>query len=256
MAQSFTPGTYRLRVTANGNRDDIRLDVPAVTLVGQQTQLVVLTPTLGVGLVDGATVVEKGAYAAYPNMNARVRVVSGIAGSLITASAGTTVVEAGAVSPAIGQYRTVPAGAASWVIKSGSNTVATPPINLAAGSDSTVLITGASAAATAVLLADDNHPATLITNTNLRLVNGLAGSSAGLSMSVDFSLVASNVSPGTTSGYRPVPGNTNMRLEVATPLSVTPISLQNGLNIPGGSVYSIFVLGDSATPVTTIRKDR
>ena len=51
-------------------------------------------------------------------------------------------------------------------------------------------------------------------------------------------------------------GNTNMRLEVTSPLSTAPISLQPALPVPGGGVYTVFVLGDVNAPVTSVRKDR
>ena len=68
--------------------------------------------------------------------------------------------------------------------------------------------------------------------------------------------MANNVAAGASSGYKGVTGNTSMRLEVSSSLSPTPISLQTALNIPGGGVYSIFVLGDPAAPITSVRKDR
>lgn len=253
---SFTPGTYRVRVTAAGNVADVRGDMAQVTLGDQKVVQLVLTPTLGGGLVDMATLVEKGAYSTTPNANARVRLVSGVAGGTVAAAAGTTLVEAGAVSPTIGSYVTVPAGAATWAVTVDGVAAAVPPVTLAAGSDSTLLVTGSAAAAQAVLLADDNHAPALSTNDHMRIVNGLAGSSAGLSLTVDFALLASNVTPGTASAYKTVAANAALRLQVDSPLSATPLSLQTGLNVTGGGVFSVFVLGDAAAPVTVLRRDR
>lgn len=252
---SFTPGSYRVRVTASGNRSDLRLDMPSVTLGDQQLQTLLLTPTVGGALVDGATLVQKGAYAATANGNARVRVVSGVPGTTVAASVAGTRVEAGVVSPSIGSYVTLPATSAAWTVTVNGNAASVPPITLAAGSDNTVLLSGSAAAATVSQLVDDNHAPTISTNANLRLVNALSGGSAGLSLAVDFGLLANNVTPGTASGYMAATGNTAMRLEITSPLSSTPVSLMTGLNIPGGGVYSIFVLGDSAAPTTTVRKD-
>lgn len=253
---TFTPGTYRVRVTASGNRDDVRLDIPSTTFADQKTTTVVLTPTLGVGLVDGAVLVEKGDFASFANTKARVRLVSGVSGGTVTASAGTSTIEAGALSPSIGSYVVVPSGSAAWSVNIGGRAASVPPITLAAGSDNTVLVTGTTAAASASLLVDDDHAPAVSSNVNLRLINGLQPGSAGLSLTVDFSLVANNVAAGASSGYKGVTGNTSMRLEVSSSLSPTPISLQTALNIPGGGVYSIFVLGDPAAPITSVRKDR
>ena len=75
-------------------------------------------------------------------------------------------------------------------------------------------------------------------------------------MSVDFSQVANNITPGTSSAYATISAGNNLRLEVNSPLSVTPVSLQTGLSIAGGGVFSVFVLGDASAPVTVIRRDR
>ena len=56
------------------------------------------------------------------------------------------------------------------------------------------------AAARVALLVDDNHSPTLASTDTTRIVNGPGGSHAGLSLSVDFSLSANNVTPGMASG--------------------------------------------------------
>jgi hypothetical protein len=252
---SFTPGTYRVRVTASGNTSDLRLDVPSVALGDQGLTTLVLAPTNGGGLVDGAVLAQRAAFTAFQNTNARVRVVSGVPSALVRATAGSTVVEPGAIQPN-GAYVTVPSGSATWAVTVAGNAAAVPPITLVAGSDNTLLVTGTSAAASARMLDDDNHAPTVSSNVKLRLVNGVSAGSVGLSMSIDFALAASNVTPGTASIYKTVSGSTNMRLEVDSPISSTPISLQTGLNVPGGGVYTVFVLGDSNSPVTSVRKDR
>lgn len=77
------------------------------------------------------------------------------------------------------------------------------------------------AAARVALLVDGNHsPAPASTDT-MCIVNGFSGSHAGLSLSVDFSLLANNATPGTASG-----------------------------------VFSVFVLSAAGAPVTVLRRDR
>jgi len=254
--QSFTPGTYRVRVTAAGNQADVRAELASVSLANQQLVNVVLTPMTGAGLINAATLVAKGAYTASTNGNARVRIASGVPGALVAVSQGSRVVEAGAVSPTIGSYFTVPAGSAAWAVTVNGGAAAVPPITLAAGSDNTLLVSGTTAAASAAVLADDNHVPASTSSSNIRIVNGLAGTTSGLSLSVDFALVASNVTPGSASAYRTVSGNTSMRLEVDSPLSAVPVSLQTGLSVLGGGVYTVFVLGDATAPLTVLRRDR
>ncbi len=252
---SFTPGTYRVVVTASGNQADVRLNVPSVTLADTGLTTLLLAPTTGGGLVDGGIIAQRAAFAAFPNTNARVRVVSGVPSAVVTANAGSTVVEAGAIQPN-GSYVTVPSGSATWSVTVAGAAAAVPPITLVAGSDSTLLITGTAATATARMIDDDNHAPTVSSNVKMRLLNGLSAGTAGLQMSIDFVLAASNVTPGTASIYKTVTGNTNMRLEVNSPLSSTPVSLQTALPVPGGGVYTVFVLGDVNAPVTSLRKDR
>lgn len=252
---TFTPGTYRVRVTAAGNQSDIRLDIPSITLGDAGLTTLLLSPTVGGGLVDGGIIAQRAAFTAFPNTRSRVRVVSGVPAASVTASAGTTVVEPGAIQPN-GSYVSVPAGNAAWAVTVAGNAANVAAINLVAGSDNTLLITGTSTTATARMLEDDNHAPLLASSVKMRLLNGLSSGNVGLQMSIDFQLAASNIVPGTVSAYRTVSGNTNMRLEVNSPSSATPVSLQTGLPVPGGGVYTVFVLGDVNAPVTSIRKDR
>jgi hypothetical protein len=253
---AFSPGTYRVRVTASGNKSDLRLDMPSIVLTDQQLVAVLLTPTVGGSLIDGGLMVERGAYTPALSTFARVRLVSGIASGRVVAGSNGTVVEPGAVSPSIGAYVTLPASSAAWSITANGIAAAVPPITLTPGSDNTLLLTGTAQAAVATLLQDDNHaPASSATN-NMRVVNGLSGTTAGVSLAVDFAVAANNVLPGTGSGYKTVAISTNQRIEVTSALSPTPLSLQTGLSLPGGGVYSVFVLGDISAPVTAIRRDR
>jgi hypothetical protein len=244
-----------VRVTANGNAADVRLDIPSITLASQQNADILLTPTSGGVLVDGGFLVEPGTYSALRNANARVRVASGVPGGQVASSVGATPVQAAALSPFIAGYTTLPSGSATWSVTVNGNAAAVPPITLAAGNDYTLLVSGTTGAATVSLLADDNHGPVLATNAKLRLINGTSGSNAGLSMTADFVLIDSGVLTGTAGTYTEVPGDPSMRLEVSTPLSATSVSLQTGLNVPAGGTYSVFVLGDANTPITAIRRD-
>src|SRR5262249_32775950 len=68
-------GTYRIRVTAAGDKTDVRLDIPSVTLADQQITTLTLTGTTGGVLVDGVLSTQGGSVAFHRNANARVRVV-------------------------------------------------------------------------------------------------------------------------------------------------------------------------------------
>lgn len=253
---AFTPGTYRVRVTASGNKADLRLDMPSVALADQQIVTVLLTPTTGGALVNGGVFAERKDYTAATNTNARVRLVSGVASGVVAARVGSAVVEASAASPTIGTYVTVPSGSATWAVTVNGNAAAVPAITLSAGSDNTLLVTGTPTVAAAALVADDNHAPSVSSTNNMRLVNGLPSTAVGLSLTVDFAIAASNVLPGAGSAYKTVTSSTNQRIEITSPLSAVPLSLQTGLSLPSGGVYTVFVLGDIAAPVTAIRRDR
>jgi len=253
---AFATGTYRIRVTTQGSVSDVRLDIPSILLGEQQVQYLVLTPTAGGALVDGAVLVDGGGYTGYPNTNARVRLVSGVTSGLVAAAVGSNVVQSGAQSPNIGSYVTVPSGSATWAITVNGISSAVPPITLGAGSDNTVLLTGTPAASTATPLLDDSKFALTTSTAALRLLNGLSNSSAGVSLSVDFNLLDDNVLPATSSQYLSVATSTNMRLEVDSTGSSTPLWLQSGVDIPADGAYTVFVIGDAANPEVTMLRDR
>lgn len=252
----FAVGTYEVRVTASGSPTDIRGDIPSVALADGQVVDIVLTPTVGGGLVDAATLVQQGDYSATPNTNARVRVAAGVGGGQVVAGLNGVAVEPGAVSPFVGNYVTVPAGSATATVTVDGNAAAVPPITLVAGSDNTMLVVGTPTTAVVTVLADDNHAPESASNVNLRLVNGTSGANAGLSLTADFTLVQQNVLPGAAGDYASVAGDNSMQLQVSSPLSSAPVYQASALNIPAGNVYSVFVLGDVASPTTILRKDR
>jgi hypothetical protein len=253
---SIAPGTYRVRVTGSGNPVDLRLDMPTVTFTSQEVAALFLAPTTGGTLVNGAVLAQQGPYTAGRNTSARVRLAAAVAsGAAVSASAGTTVIANNAVAPAVGGYLLVPAGAAINVSVNGAS-VAAPATTLAAGSDSTLLIYGSAAAPTASLIADDNHLPTTSSNLKLRLLNGLTGAASPLTLDAAFAVVASNVVPGTASPYSVVASSTALRIDVFSPASLTPIYSDPALSVPGNAVYTLFMLGDAATPIPLLRRDR
>jgi hypothetical protein len=127
---------------------------------------------------------------------------------------------------------------------------------LTAGSDYTLLVYGDAAAPQWRLLADDNLPASVSTNTKLRLVNLVNGLGGTLALSADFVAVADNVAFGAASAATAVTAGTSMRLEVTSPVRTTPLVLATDVSLAAQKVYTLFVLGDAAAPVTVLRKDR
>jgi hypothetical protein len=254
---SITPGTYRIRVTGAGNTSDLRLDIPSVVLASQQVASVILTPTTGGTLVNGAFLVQQAAYTAARNTNARIRLAAAVAGgATVTASSGTKAIGTSVTSPAVGAYTLVPAGGPLNISVNGG-TVAAPAAVPAAGSDSTLLVYGPAASAAASLIVDDNHLPAIATNLKLRIINGITGAAAPpLTLNAAFAVIASNVQPGTASTYGVVGASTALRLDVFSPSSLTPIYSESNLAVPGNAVYTLFMLGDAGAPIHLLQRDR
>jgi hypothetical protein len=256
---SVAPGTYRVRVTGSGNPSDLRLDMPSVVLTSQEVASLILTPTIGGTLVNGGLLAQQGAYTAGRNTNARVRLAAAVAsGAAVSASAASAPIGSGVISPAVGGYVVVPSGAAISVTVNGAALAA--PAAPAAGSDSTLLVYGPAASATASLIGDDNHLPATATNLKMRLVNGITGAATPLTLDAAFAVIASNVAPGTASGYAVVASSTALQLDVFSPASLTPIysssTSSTPLSVPGNAVYTLFMLGDAAAPIHLLRRDR
>ena len=256
-APSPAGATYRVRVTGTGNPSDLRLDIPSVTLLSERVATVILTPTAGGTLANGSVLIEDGLYTATPNTSARVRLVAAVTnGATVSATAGSTPIGTNVIAPSIGTYVSVSSGSAISVTVNGAP-VAAPTGTLAAGSDSTLMIYGNAASATANLIADDNHLPTASSNYKLRLINGLTGAAVPLSMDVNFQPVASNVQPGAASAYTvlPVTPLTPAQISVTSPSNPTAI-YSVAASLPGSAVFTLFMLGDASAPIGTPRRDR
>ena len=255
---SFAPGSYRVRVTGADNKTDLRLDMPAITLANQAVATVVLTPSAGASLVNGALLLQQGSYTPYRNANARVRLAAAVSGgATVAASAGSTPIETALVAPSVGAYTLVPTTTnAPLAVTINGIPLTLPTLALTAGSDMTLLVHGSPGAATAALITDDNLLPSASTKLKMRLVNGVTGAATALTLNADFSVIASNVQPGQASAAALVTGDSAMRLEVTSPLTQQSLYLQAGLSIPGAGVYTLFMLGDGAAPVGLLRRDR
>jgi hypothetical protein len=256
-----SPGgaTYRIRVTGAGNPSDLRLDIPSILLLNQRVATVILTPTTGGTLANGSVLFEEGPdgtggiYAATPNTTARVRLVAAVtngaavSATAVSAAASAPIAIGNIVAPAVGTYVSVPDGSAINVTVNGAS-VGAPAGTLTAGSDSTLMVYGSAASATATLITDDNHLPSAASNYKLRLVNGLTGAAGPLSM---------DVKPGLASAYTVLPATplTQAQINVTSPNSPTPI-YSLAASLPGGAVFTLFMLGDASAPIGKPSKDR
>lgn len=261
---SLAPGTYRIRVTAAGNPADLRLDLPSFVLSSQEVSSAILTPTVGGTLVNGGVLAQQTDYTAGRNTTARVRLAAAVSNNaVVSASAAGTAVSSSTVAPSVSGYAVVPAGTPLTITVNGAS-VASPVTALAAGSDSTLMVYGDPGSATASIIGDDNHLPASTVNLKMRLINGLTGAATPLTLNASFSVIASNVAPGTASTYAVVPSTTPLQLDVFSASSSTPIysTTTTGSGAPisllGNSVYTVFMLGDASAhpPIARLIKDR
>lgn len=251
---TYSPGTYRVRVTGAGNQADLRADIPSVAIAAGQIVTVALTPSAGGTLLNGSTLIQQGAYAAARNPNVRVRLAAAVAGNgVVSATAANgTVIDAGSASPAFGFYSLVPATSTFNIAVNGAP-VPLPALPLTAGADSTLLVYGAAAAPTTSLVVDDNSAPADATTTRLRLINGVTGSTGTLTLTANTAPVGINVPAGGTSPYVAVLGSTN-------PFNFVLSSSSNGTFAPintnilnPNNTYTVFAGGDVSAPTLLIR---
>ena len=249
-------GTYNVCVTAAGSKTDLRMSM-AVTLTSQEFADVVLTPTSGGQLVNGALLVQQGSYTAARNTNTRVRLASAVSGSATVAASATSgssavVIDSGSVAPAFGYYTLVPAGS-SLNISVNSASVSAPSTALTAGADMTLLVYGDPGSATASLLTDDNRLPTDATTIKLRLINGVTGSTGTLTFTANSASVASGIAAGAASSFVSVTGSsTAMTLSLySSAASGTYYTTSTTLNVD--NVYTVMAAGPFASPQLLIR---
>lgn len=256
---TLTAAGYRLRVTAAGDRDDLRLDVTGLTLGSTQVATLLLLPGSGGVLVSAVLLLQKGAATVLANPKSRLRVVAAIAGNgRVSVAVGGAPVAAGAVSPAVGGYAQVDGGTRPLTLSVDGRAVAVADQALPAGGDYTLLVWGTAAAPQLTLVADDNRRPGDSAKAKIRLVHGVAGLDAALTLTADFGVVgsAASVAPGQASSYGTVTAGSAMRLEVASPLSSTPLYTLADTTLVAQGLYTVFMLGEAAAPSPALRKER
>ena len=249
-------GTWRLRVTAASNKNDLRLDVAGLALPAGQVAVLVLTPSAGGTLVDALLIRQQDAIEQASGAHARVRAMAAVAsaGTVTAGVGGVSLLEA-AASPVAGNYRFVPAGAPALTISVNGNSVGAPATALVAGRDSTLLVYGAAASPTAVWLADDNQVPAASGTLRIRLVNATTGVAGNASLSVDGEAIGSGgVAEGAAGTYSEINASTSATLSVSA--GATSLYSQTNQSLVAGGVYTVFVTGSAGSTSGVIKRDR
>lgn len=249
--------TWRLRITAAGDRDDLRLDLSGIALTSRQIVTVVVTPGSGGVLVNALVITQRSTVSALAGASARVRAVAATTNSgAVAATVNGVTLMNGTGSLAIGRYLLVPAGATSGSVSVNGSAITLPAATLAAGSDHTLLVWGPSDSPAAAWIEDDNRPPTVSTKARLRLVHGVADLAANLAVTLDFSPVADGVAGGSASSATTVDTTSDGTLTVTGVGLGSALWSDTEVVIAAGGVYTLFLLGPASAPTGILRKDR
>ena len=247
--------TYHIWVTEAGDKTDLRLDIPSITIDDQQISTLALTSTAGGALVDGLLVNQQGAVAAQQNTNARMRIAANTTTDLTSATAANLSLLGGGspFNSDVGSYVLVPAGSTPIALSGGAGIGScSSPVTTLHGKDLTLLVM----AATCTVLTDDNtRPVGALAK--LRLVNGVNGGS-NISLEDNSVLIASDVALGeasipTTNGNQGIISTGSLSNLTVSP--TTPAFSAANVALLSQGVYSLFMLGSSSAATGVLIHD-
>lgn len=251
--RSVATGTYRLRITTAGDRSEIRLDVPQITVSEKAVYTYVLVPTKSGTLTNGLLLQQKGGAAGNSNAYARVKFVNGYSptGSV------QPIVDGQKMGSAVGGY-----GVSSYaLVKEGTPTIGfsvggqtfSKSVVIAAGTDMTVAITPSGATPSVISTLDNNFPVSSSGRAKMRLFNLAQGAgSVQLSYNSGTTLV-DYLDFGLVSGYTQFYAATYDF--TATGGSGASATLADYVAADGG-VYTAFLFGTAGVEKFSIRRDR
>ncbi len=264
-------GTYRLRVTAAGDNTTLLLDVDDVTFDSKGVYNLVLTPTTGGVLVGAIVLKQEGSATQYTNTQARVRVISALtSGQSVSLSLDSTAIVSEVTSPAVqSPYEQVTAGTYAINASVAGNSLSSSSITLAAGSDTTLVVTGSSVAdAKVTVITDDNRLPTTSGYYKIRLIHASDSyASYPLTLTVSLNALFSGVqfvptqyASSTASTYVSKTAVTNAVIGVTAPAAGTTIystSTSDGVSLASAGVYTMFVLDTASnTPTALLLQER
>ncbi len=246
LSLSSSATAYNVCITSAGDKTDVRLAIPSFVLSEKRIVTVILALGAGGYLMNAIVVDQQSTVAQALNTSARARVATSVP-TPVDVSVNGTAIAAGLPSPNVGPYVLVPAGAISVQVN-GQPVTPVAALTAAPGADVTVLLTGTS---TTTLLADDNTPSSSTAKpVKIRLVNGLNGTTAAASLTLNNVLIGTAVASPQASGYTQVASSAGLaRLEAR--LGGLSYYLNPTATLESGRVYSLFLLGDGTVPGST-----
>jgi hypothetical protein len=248
-------GDYRLRVTGAGDSDDVRLDLPNITLDSRQVASLLLTATQGGVLVDAVALPQQGSPTKFANTKARIRGAVGTTSGPVVMRVGNVGVLNGAVG-VVGNYAQVEAGTVAVTLTVNGVAVAVPNQTLVAGGEYTMLAWSDADGTRTTLIGDDNRLPTASGKAKIRVLNGLSALNAPVTLSVNFAPIAEGIALGQASAYTEIDDSSDYQLDVTNADTAANLLTKTSVTVDAGSVYTLFMSANGATVSGTLRKDR
>jgi hypothetical protein len=252
-------GTFRLRVTASGDPDDVRLDIRNFTLADKGVGSLILTSTQGGMLANGIFLPQQGQPTKYANTKARVRGAVALAnGAAATLQLnGQTLLTAQTAGVMNSRYTLFDSGTLPVTLTVNGVAATVPNVTLTAGADYTLMVFTSDGLPQVSLINDDNRlPVGGSGMTKLRLLNGMSTLNAPLTLSVDFAPVIESVLLGQVSDEEEVTAGSDRQFDVSNTTTAALVLTRSSLTLAGNSVYTFFMTDNGGTPVGVLRKDR
>ena len=153
-------------------------------------------------------------------------------------------------------YSLLEAGATPVSVYVDNVLVSAGSFTMQPGLDYTVFVWDTGGSIQLELLQDDNLLPTS-SRAKLRLLNGMSGLGAPLTLSVDYSPVSEYVELGTASTYSLVTSGSDYQLDVANANTAQTLLTREDVSLLANGVYTYFLAGGgSSAAVGTLRKDR
>jgi uncharacterized protein DUF4397 len=248
-------GDYRLRVTGASAADDLRLDVPKITLDSKQVLALILTATQGGVLVEASTLPQQGSLTKFANTKARIRGAVGTTSGPVVMRVGNVGVLTGAVG-VVGNYTQVEAGSVPITLSVNATAVSVPNQTLVAGGEYTLLAWTNTNGTQTTLIGDDNRLPTASGKAKIRVINGLSTLDVPITMAVNFAPLAEGIALGQASGYTEVDDGTDYQLDVTNTDTAESLVSKTAVTLQSSAVYTLFMSANGATVSGTLRKDR
>jgi hypothetical protein len=252
-------GTFRLRVTANGDTSDVRLDIPNFQLTDRGVGSLILTPTQGGMLANAIYLPQQGQPTKFANTKARVRGAVALAnGAAATVRVNNQTILTSATAGVIAsRYTVFDAGSLPVTLIVNGAAVTVPNVTLSAGADYTLMIWSDAAGPQASLINDDNRlPAGGTSMTKLRLLNGMSTLASPITLSVDFSPVIEGTLLGQVSDEVEITAGTDRQFDITNTSTAAAVLTRSAITLQGSSVYTFFMTDNGGTPIGVLRRDR